>query len=150
MQVPRSAAICAILVVASACVALVTVSAQISDIQPFTAIQTQITRFVELPIPNVSTQILAVSGDGQLIATLSRSDLPGRPLYHRTVWNKREKTKVGIDPEFKMLVVYQYHQPKAINCSAFSEDCLPVAVFLVPSCAPHVSSPREPRNGVAC
>jgi hypothetical protein len=96
MQVPRSAAICAILVVASACVALVTVSAQISDIQPFTAIQTQITRFVELPIPNVSTQILAVSGDGQLIATLSRSDLPGRPLYHRTVWNKREKTKVGI------------------------------------------------------
>jgi hypothetical protein len=75
----------------------------------------QITRFADLPIPNVWTRILAVSGDGQLIASLGQSQLPGRPTYHRTVWNRREKTKIGIDPEFKMLVVYQYHQPFYLN-----------------------------------
>jgi hypothetical protein len=52
-----------------------------------------------------------VSGDGQLIASLFASHLPGFPVYHRTVWNKREKTKISIDPELKMLIVYPYDEP---------------------------------------
>jgi hypothetical protein len=80
IQFPRSGLICATLVAASACAVLVKVRAEISGIQPFTAIHTQTTRYVELPFPNVSTQILAVSGDDQLLATLSRSDLPGFPV----------------------------------------------------------------------
>jgi hypothetical protein len=115
MQFPRSGLICAILVASSACVVLAKVSASISENQPFTAVEMQITRFVDPPIPVVWTRILAVSGDGQLIASLGQTQLPGRPVYHRTVWNRREKTKVGIDPEFKMLVVYQYHQPFYLN-----------------------------------
>src|SRR5262245_38869944 len=87
-------------------------TAALSEIQPFTAIETQITRAVDWPVPYVGTQILAVSGDGQLIAQLSSSNLPaGRPVYGRTVWNKKERTKIGIDPELKMLIVHPYHEP---------------------------------------
>jgi hypothetical protein len=107
-------AVCLILVAASS-LGLRGVRASISNNQPFTAVEMQITRFADLPIPNVWTRILAVSGDGQLIASLGQSQLPGRPVYHRTVWNLREKTKVGIDPVLKMLGVYQYHQPFYLN-----------------------------------
>jgi hypothetical protein len=117
MQFPRSGLICAILVAASACVALVKVRAQISETTPFAAMETYITRGgLDLKvIGDLGASILAVSGDGQLIAKLSRSNLPGRPMYYRTVWNKREKTKIGIDPELKMLVVYPYHEPVYLN-----------------------------------
>jgi hypothetical protein len=115
MQFPRSGPICAILVAASACVALVKVRAQISEIQPFTAIQTQITRGVDLKVPMVEVVVLAVSGDGQMVATLSRSNLPGHPVYSRTVWNKTEKTKISIDPEVKMLLVDPYYEPVYLN-----------------------------------
>jgi hypothetical protein len=110
----RSAAVCLILVAASS-LGLRKVRAEISDMQPFIAIHTQITRYVELPIPNVTTQILAVSGDGQLLATLSRSNLLGFPAYNRTVWNKREKTKIGIDPELKTLVAFPYFELAYLN-----------------------------------
>jgi hypothetical protein len=105
----RSAAVCLILVAVSF-LGLRKVRAQLSDIQPFTAVETQITRFVGREIPDAWTRILAVSGDGQLIATLGQIRVPDR-TYFRTVWNKREKTKVGIDPELKMLVVYLYREP---------------------------------------
>jgi hypothetical protein len=110
----RSATVCLILVAVSF-LGLRKVRAEISEIQPFTAVETHITRVADRPIPNVWTQILAVSGDGQLIAGLFESHLPGRPVYRRTVWNKREKTKINIDPELKMLVVYPYDEPAYLN-----------------------------------
>jgi hypothetical protein len=96
----RSAAVCLILVAASS-LGLRKVRAQISDIQPFTAVEMHITRVADRPIPDVYTQILVVSGDGQLIARLVRRYLPGSPVYYRTVWNKREKTGISIDPKRK-------------------------------------------------
>jgi hypothetical protein len=107
-------AVCLILVTASS-LGLFKDRAEISEVQPFTALETHITRGIHMKVPNVGASILAVSGDGQLIATLSRSDLPGRPVYNRTVWNKKEKTKISIDPEFKMLIVYPYYEPVYLN-----------------------------------
>jgi hypothetical protein len=101
----RSAAVCLILVAASS-LGLRKVSAEISSIQPFTALETHITRGVDLKVSDVDASILAVSGDGQLIATLSRGGLPGRSMYFRTVWNKWEKTKISIDRQLKMLTVH--------------------------------------------
>ena len=123
MQFSRSAAICAILIAASAFVALAKVRVSISDSQPFTAVETQITRVADWPIPNVFTQILAVSGDGQWIARLVQSQLQGPPMYHRTVWNRREKAEVSIDPDLKMLVVHLYREPVHLHGgNVYGED----------------------------
>jgi hypothetical protein len=112
----RSAAVCLILVAASF-LGLCKVRAAISEIQPFTAIETHVTRAADLKVPIAYADVLAVSGDGQQTARLSLSRLPGRPIYHRTVWNKREKTQISIDPETKMRVTYRYYEPVSLNAN---------------------------------
>jgi polysaccharide export outer membrane protein len=68
----RSAAVCLVLVAASF-LGLRKVRAEISDIQPFTPVGTQITRVADRPIPNAWTQILAVcaalTANGQAAST---------------------------------------------------------------------------------
>jgi hypothetical protein len=110
----RSAAVCLILVAASS-LGLRKVRAQLSDVQPFTAIETYVTRGADLKVPIAHVDVLAVSGDGQLTAWLWESLLPGRRVYHRSVWNKREKTIIRIDPELKMLTVDLYYEPVYVN-----------------------------------
>jgi hypothetical protein len=72
--------------------------------RPF-AIETHITRGFDLKVTDVGANILAVGGDGQLIATLSRGNLPGRSMYFRTVWNKRRNLILEVTPCGSLMVL---------------------------------------------
>jgi hypothetical protein len=93
--------------------------AALSEIQPFTAIETNITRGVGLRVPMVYPRVLAVSGDGQLVAELQQGQFATSREYTRLVWNKREKTKISIDPDFKMIVVHPYHEDLSLTGASF-------------------------------
>jgi hypothetical protein len=83
--------------------------AQVSEIQPFTAVQTTITSGPYLKVPITSTGVLAVSGDGQLIAGLQQSHFAAGRAYIRTVYNKTARTRITIEPAFKMRITHPYH-----------------------------------------
>lgn len=97
------------------------VQAQISQIQPFTAIETHITRNIEPQVPIVYTRVLAVSGDGQLIAQIQQSQLTTDVVNTRTVVNKTARTKITIDPAAKMLIVHPYHEDGSLTAGANCE-----------------------------
>jgi hypothetical protein len=84
--------------------------AQVSEVQPFTAVETTVTPTDKSKVPNVSVGVLAVSGDGQRVATLSRVQLvTGRSAYSRTVFDKTAQTRVTINPDYKMRIHHPYH-----------------------------------------
>jgi hypothetical protein len=78
--------------------------AQISEIQPFTAIETQITRSAKFPVPRVTSLVLAVSGDGQKVARIVNK---GNTKQH-LIWDKTNQKHVTLDSETKMLINQQY------------------------------------------
>jgi hypothetical protein len=84
--------------------------AQVYEMQPFTAVATTVSRTSDSPAPFTDTSILAVSGDGQLIAQLHQSPLTTAPVMTRWVLNQKEKKSVVIDPAAKMLVIHVYHE----------------------------------------
>ena len=92
--------------------------AQVSEIQPFTAIQTSVTRSAELKVPLVHSTVLAVGGDGQLVAVIGQSQLTTSRANTRLVWNKKAKTKTFIDPAVKMLIVHPYYEDRSLTAGA--------------------------------
>jgi hypothetical protein len=84
--------------------------AQAYEMQPFTAIETTTTRMAGMKIPSTDIGVLAVSGDGQLIAQLHQSQLTTANAMMRWVLNRKDKTSIVIDPGAKIKVSHQYHK----------------------------------------
>jgi hypothetical protein len=95
--------------------------AQTYEMQPFTAVQTTVHRSSESTIPKVETGIVAVSGDGQLIAQLRQSPLTtAKNVMTRWIINRKEQKSIVIDPAAKMRVTHPYHYHGLIADNKFS------------------------------
>jgi hypothetical protein len=94
--------------------------AQITEIQPFTAIEAHVTRSVELKEPIMYTRLLAVSGHGQRYAQIQQSQLTTEVINTRTVVDKKARRKISIDPAAKMLVAHPFREDRSLigggNC----------------------------------
>src|SRR6185369_335198 len=109
----KTAVVVCLILVAAGSLGLRRVRAEISEVavQPFTALQTQITRDATLKVPTTSVAVFAASGDGLRMAILQQNQNNWRD-YPRTIWNRMGWTRIKIDPEVRMLVVLPYYEPE--------------------------------------
>jgi hypothetical protein len=99
----RSAAVCLILVAVSF-LGLRKVRAQLSEIQPFTAVETSVFTSTQQKTPRVHSGMLAVSSDGQKFARVATQGV----IKQHFIYDKTNQKTTLKDTETKMLVDYEY------------------------------------------
>jgi hypothetical protein len=86
--------------------------AQVTEVQPFTAMETHITRSVELKEPIMYTRLLAVSADRY--AQIQQSQLAPETVNTRTVVDRKARTKISIDPAAKLRFTHKFTEDRSL------------------------------------
>lgn len=131
----RTAAIVGIAAAIAAGVAVKKTRAQITEVKPFTAIETTTLvagaghgRFVQdgttqTPVPTIYTKVIAVRSDGSvaLVQKFEPASVAGKEFFFRTVFDTSKKTKTLYDQFTESVVNYPYHEDHSMKGNELCE-----------------------------